>query len=90
METQILEKILNELVRMNKNLGLIKKQMRLPDEQWLDTTDVCQRLRISDRTLAGHRKSKQIKYYTRGKKLYYHVTDVDNYPAGGEQKQHKS
>ena len=74
---------------MNKNLGLITKQMRLPEEQWLDTADVCQRLRISDRKLAYLRKSKKIKYVKKGMKLYYHVADVDNYPLTEDKPKNK-
>ena len=89
METQFNEKVLNELRKMNKNLGLITKQMRLPEEQWLDTADVCQRLRISDRKLAYQRKLGNVPYIKKGAKLYYHVMDVDNYPLTEDKPKNK-
>ena len=84
METQqFYEKVLGEHVQIHRSFDIFIKHIKLPDEQWLDTTDVCQRLRISKRSLAYLRKSKQLAYKTKGSKIYYHVKDVDAYPASG-------
>ena len=88
METpQFNESQLSELVQIRKLLEILVKKSRLPEEQWLDTADVCQRLRISLRKCAYLREKKQVKYVKKGTKIYYHVKDVDHYPDSGRRHQ---
>lgn len=80
---QFSENQLSELIKIGRSIESLMKKRNLPEEQWLDNSDVCHRLRISWRKLASLRATNQIPYVKKGSKIYYHVTDVDNYPDSG-------
>ena len=82
-KNQFNENQLSELIKIGRSIEDLMKKRNLPEEQWLDNTDVCHRLRISWRTLAGLRATKQIPYLKKGAKIFYHITDVDDYPDSG-------
>ena len=77
------ENQLTEIVKILRSIVFEMKKFNLPKEQWLDTADVCKRLRISPRKLAGLRASNKLPYEKKGAKIYHHITDVDNYPDSG-------
>lgn len=85
---QFNENQLTEIVKILRSIEFVMNKRNLPKEQWLDTADVCQRLRISPRSLADLRASKKLPFEKKGAKIYYHVTDVDNYPDSG--RRHKN
>ncbi len=51
-------------------------QLRNPDE-WMDTTDVCRLLKVSDRTVRSWRKQGFLKGYNAGGRVYYCRQEVD-------------
>jgi hypothetical protein len=46
---------------------------------WLDSPHICQLLRISKRTLAHYRETGLLPYSRIGGKVYYRLTDIENY-----------
>ena len=46
-------------------------------EEWLDTTDVCRMLKVSDRTVQRWTKKGHIKAYHMGGRVYYSRAEVD-------------
>lgn len=60
-------------------LALTKEQehSERPDERWLDTTDVCRMLNVSDRTVRAWRKKGYLKGYVTGGRVYYSRQEID-------------
>ncbi|MEI7663598.1 MAG: helix-turn-helix domain-containing protein [Bacteroidota bacterium] len=78
METTI--HIQQALSEISQRLGLIEEKITdglQVKMNWLDSADICQLLRISKRTLANYRESGLIPYSQLGRKIYYHLADVE-------------
>jgi len=75
------EKAWTELVahteRMADKIMRLEKQLCLPSSaEWIDSSDVCQWLGISKRTLQYYRERGKIPYTNIGKKCYYKTEDI--------------
>ncbi len=73
---QLLEKL---AVIENKIDRLYKQQSCLDGETLLDNQDLCQLLKISDRTLQRYRTKGLLPYYTIDGKVYYKSGDINTY-----------
>ena len=54
-----------------------QEQRERTKEEWLDTTDVCNMLKVSDRTLRSWRRQGYLKGYNTGGRVYYSRQEID-------------
>ena len=54
-----------------------QEQSERPKEEWLDTTDVCNMLKVSDRTLRSWTRQGYLKAYYTKRRVYYLRTEID-------------
>lgn len=69
-----LKQSLNELMKRSEKL--IPKSV---DDVWYTSKDICQRLKISLRTLQNYRDKGLLPYSQIGHKCYYKITDVESF-----------
>ena len=74
---KIFARIEQRLLRIEEQLSQ-KLQVKL---NWLETPDICQLLNISKRTLSHYRESGLIPYSKMGGKVYYRLSDVEDFLA---------
>jgi len=78
MESEVFQAIRDELLEIKKKVDDFKKKSETPlSEKWLNSTEVCQLLHISKRTLQNLRDRKVLKFSKIGAKAYYRVSDID-------------
>jgi excisionase family DNA binding protein len=53
--------------------------MIITEKVWLSEKEACEYTSLSRETIRKDRDSGKIKYRTKGSKLIYHVSDLDNY-----------
>lgn len=69
-----LKQSLNELMKRSEKL--IPKSV---DDVWYTSKDICQRLKISLRTLQNYRDKGLLPYSQIGHKCYYKIKDVESF-----------
>ena len=74
---KIFARIEQRLLRIEEQLSQ-KPPVKL---NWLESPDICQMLHISKRTLSHYRESGLIPYSKMGGKVYYRLSDIENFLA---------
>lgn len=76
IESNVLQKIQERLDTICAFISSIEHSDENDDEQWVDSHDVCQYLKICDRTLQRLRASGKIVYTRIGGKYYYQISQI--------------
>ena len=75
-----MEKIMERFDLMKESIALQKtSDIEVDGEQLLDNQDVLQLLKISSRSLQRYRSDNKLPYYTISGKLYYRMSDVQQF-----------
>lgn len=77
------KRIMERFDVLSDQLGVNSKQLSSIDgEELLDNQEVLQKLKISPRSLQRYRSSGKLPYSTISGKLYYKLSDVNNFIRG--------
>ena len=75
-----MKRIMERFDLLSEHISLSSKELHSIDgEELLDNQDVMQKLKISSRSLQRYRSSGQLPYFTISGKLYYKLSDVNNF-----------
>ena len=77
IEEATVNQILTDLKEIKTILN--KRHTQTLSDQWLDVKESCKYLKVSSRSLQTYRDEGRIPFSQIGHKIYFKVTDLDNY-----------
>ncbi len=79
-----MNRIMERLDILSENFNTNRKQRSSIDgEELLDNQDLLQMLKVSPRSLQRYRSSRKLPYYTISGKIYYKLSDIQNFIREG-------
>ncbi|MFV0505712.1 MAG: helix-turn-helix domain-containing protein [Bacteroidales bacterium] len=76
IELRVWEGLKGKISTLVSELSELKERYQAVPEKWLDSSDLCQLLNVSKRTLQTWRASGRIPYSMLGGKVYYRECDI--------------
>ena len=74
-----IEQILLEIKESLNRIEQLANEPVVLDREWMEPKDICAILNISRRTLADYSKKGYIPYSRLGGRVYYRLSDIDDY-----------
>ncbi|EHB91351.1 hypothetical protein HMPREF9450_01400 [Alistipes indistinctus YIT 12060] len=76
IESKAFRQLMEKLDALSDYVSSLKPPVENEDESWVDSHDICDFLKISERTLQRLRTNGKISYTNLGGKYYYRISQV--------------
>jgi hypothetical protein len=76
IESKAFKQLMKKLDVLSDNVNSLKPSAENEDESWVDSHDICEFLKVSERTLQRLRANGKISYTNLGGKYYYQISQV--------------
>ena len=76
IESKAFKQLMVKLEALSEYVYSMERPVENKDENWVDSQEVCQFLKISERTLQRLRKNGKVTYSCIGGKYYYQIIEI--------------
>lgn len=76
IESKAFKQLMEKLDALSDYVSSLKHPTKDEDESWVDSHEICEFLKVSERTLQRLRMNRKISYTNLGGKYYYQISQV--------------